>query len=174
LKEARATQVAPSMVFNDQVINVPLTKETVDIVSYGAWGVVNEGGTGTAATLPGINIGGKTGTAQVISKEKARGKALQDQSWFISFAPLHTSEKPQLAVVVVTEHGGQGGRASAPKSKIINAAYFSKKLGRPLLPGGTIAQQQPHSEDSQQIKPNSPSQKLASNSSLTAHTAVRQ
>ncbi|HYL98845.1 MAG TPA: penicillin-binding protein 2 [Blastocatellia bacterium] len=173
LKEAKATQVSPSMVFNDKTINLPLTKQTVDIVSYGAWGVVNEGGTGSAAALPGVNLGGKTGTAQVISREKARGKNLQDQSWFISFAPLHTAEKPQLAVVVITEHGGQGGRASAPKSKIINAAYFSKKLGHQLLPG-VLAQQGTPSKDSNQQNPTVTAPKIAANSTTGPHTIVRQ
>jgi len=84
--------------------------------------------------LPGINVGGKTGTAQVIAKEKVRTKEHQDHGWFISFAPLHTSEKPEFAAVVLTEHGGQGGHASAPKSRMINAEYFSKKLGHRIIP----------------------------------------
>jgi penicillin-binding protein 2 len=134
LKEAKGTTVAPLRYFDDKSSVLNLSPRTVDAVSYAAWGVVNEGGTGSSAALPGVNMGGKTGTAQVIAKEKAKGKNLQDQSWFISFAPLHTDSKPELAVVVLTEHGGQGGRASAPKSKAINAAYFSKKLGRQLLP----------------------------------------
>jgi penicillin-binding protein 2 len=134
LKEARGNQIAPARFYEDDAAILRLTRPTVDAVSYAAWGVVNEGGTGAVAALPGIDIGGKTGTAQVIAKEKARGKELQDQSWFISFAPLQTVQKPELAVVVVTEHGGQGGKASAPKARMINAAYFSKKLGHPLVP----------------------------------------
>jgi penicillin-binding protein 2 len=144
LKEAKGNQVAPARSYEDDAAFLKLARLTVDTVSHAVWGVVNEGGTGSVAALPGIDIGGKTGTAQVIAKEKARGKQLQDQSWFISFAPLHTGEKPELAVVVVTEHGGQGGKASAPKARMINAAYFSKKLGRQLLPevlARTVGQQ---------------------------------
>src|SRR5262249_35197083 len=134
LKEVKGSQNAPGRYYDDNAASLRLTRATVDTVSYAVWGVVNEGGTGAAAALPGVNIGGKTGTAQVVAKEKARGKQLQDQSWFISFAPLHTGEKPELAVVVVTEHGGQGGKVSAPKARMINAAYFSKKLGHSVLP----------------------------------------
>ena len=143
LKEARATALSSSKNFDDKSTQLSLSPPIVDAISYAAWGVVNEGGTGSAAALPGMNIGGKTGTAQVIAKEKARGKNLQDQSWFVSFAPLHTEAKPELAVVVITEHGGQGGRASAPKAKAINATYFSKKIGAPLPPT-LVASLDPH------------------------------
>ncbi|HEV8483074.1 MAG TPA: penicillin-binding protein 2 [Blastocatellia bacterium] len=134
LKEARETQLFKVKTYEDSTVNLVLSPTTVDIVSYGAWGVVNEGGTGGRAALPGINVGGKTGTAQVIAKEKVRTKEHQDHGWFISFAPLHTSEKPEFAAVVLTEHGGQGGLTSAPKSRMINAEYFSKKLGHRILP----------------------------------------
>jgi penicillin-binding protein 2 len=111
-----------------------LSPETVDIVSYGAWGVVNEGGTAAGQFPRELNVGGKTGTAQVIAKEKVRSKEHKDHAWFISFAPLHTGEKPELAVVVLTENGGFGGRASAPKAKMIFGEYYTKKLGRQVLP----------------------------------------
>ena len=54
--------------------------------------VVDEG-TGTAAQIPGIQIAGKTGTAQT-------GRAGQLDAWFIAFAP---AENPQVAVAVVVE-----------------------------------------------------------------------
>jgi cell division protein FtsI/penicillin-binding protein 2 len=99
------------------------------------WGVVNEGGTAGGVGIPReLNVGGKTGTAQVIAKEKVRGKEHKDHSWFISFAPMHTGEKPEIGVVSITENGGWGASASAPKVKYILGAYFSKKLGRQILP----------------------------------------
>ncbi|HLG14985.1 MAG TPA: penicillin-binding protein 2 [Blastocatellia bacterium] len=135
LKEAKATQLERAKYFDDAPAELKLSRETVDVLTYGAWGVVNQGGTASGAGFPlELNIGGKTGTAQVIAKEKVRLKEHADHAWFISFAPLHTDQPPELAVVVLTENGGQGGRASAPKAKMINGAYFSKKLGRPVLP----------------------------------------
>ncbi|HVF90300.1 MAG TPA: penicillin-binding protein 2 [Blastocatellia bacterium] len=135
-KEAKATPLAPVKYYEGHPRELKLSQATIDIVAYGAWGVVNEGGTAGGVGFPReLNVGGKTGTAQVIAMEKARGgKEHRDHAWFISYAPLHTQEKPELAVVVLTENGGFGGRASAPKAKMIHAAYFSKKLGRPVLP----------------------------------------
>jgi peptidoglycan glycosyltransferase len=69
---------------------------------------VVEEGTGTAAALSGIQVAGKTGTAEV-------GSAAQfTQPWFIAFAPV---EDPRLAVAVTVEQqpsGSQGGTVAAP------------------------------------------------------------
>jgi penicillin-binding protein 2 len=120
--------------YSDPPSNLKLSPKTVSIINYGAWGVCNEGGTAGGQFPRELNVGGKTGTAQVIAMEKARGKEHKDHAWFISFAPLHTEEKPEIGVVVLTPNGGFGGRASAPKAKMIHAAYFSKKLNRPVIP----------------------------------------
>jgi penicillin-binding protein 2 len=134
-KEAKATQMKEVEYYDDRSTELKLTQLTIDTIDYGMWGVVNEGGTAGGVGFPReINAGGKTGTAQVIAKEKVRGKEHKDHSWFISFAPMHTDQKPEIGVVCITENGGWGASASAPKVKMIEAAYFSKKLGRPILP----------------------------------------
>jgi penicillin-binding protein A len=71
--------------------------------------VVREG-TGTAAALQGIEVAGKTGTAEL---NIARGI---DQPWFIGFAPR---SNPKIAVAVTLENivGGQGGIVAAPIAK---------------------------------------------------------
>ena len=71
--------------------------------------VVREG-TGTAAALQGIEVAGKTGTAEI---NIARGI---DQPWFIGFAPR---SNPKIAVAVTLENivGGQGGTVAAPIAK---------------------------------------------------------
>lgn len=134
-KEASATQLKPVEYYDNKPTELKLSDVTVGIVDYGMWGVVNEGGTAGGVGFPReINAGGKTGTAQVIAKEKVRGKEHKDHSWFISFAPMHTNQKPEIGVVCITENGGWGASASAPKVKFIEAAYFTKKLGRAVLP----------------------------------------
>ncbi|HEY3139381.1 MAG TPA: penicillin-binding protein 2 [Blastocatellia bacterium] len=134
-KQANETQLAQVKYYDDKPVEMKLSETTIETVDYGMWGVVNEGGTAGGVGFPReINAGGKTGTAQVIAKEKARGKEHKDHSWFISFAPMHTDQKPEIGVVCITENGGWGAQASAPKAKMIEAAYFSKKLGRPILP----------------------------------------
>jgi penicillin-binding protein 2 len=134
-KEAKPTQLAEVTYYDNKPTELKLSKATVDIVDYAMWGVVNEGGTAGGVGFPReLNVGGKTGTAQVIAKEKARGKEHKDHSWFIGFAPMHTDQKPEIGVVSITENGGWGASASAPKVKMIQAEYFTKKLGRPILP----------------------------------------
>jgi peptidoglycan glycosyltransferase len=81
--------------------------------------VVNAG-TGTAAALEGIQVAGKTGTA-----EKGDGTNL---AWFIGFAP---AEDPQVAVAVVIEDTqSTGGEAAAP----LAAAVIKAALAQAALP----------------------------------------
>ncbi|MEK6304292.1 MAG: penicillin-binding protein 2 [Acidobacteriota bacterium] len=135
LKEARATQVEDVKYYDNQPTELMLSPVTVGIIDYAMWGVVNEGGTAGGVGFPReLNVGGKTGTAQVIAREKVRTKEHKDHSWFIGFAPMHTDQKAEIGVVAITENGGWGASASGPKVKMIQAEYFSKKLGRPILP----------------------------------------
>ena len=91
--------------------------------------VVNEG-TGVAAHIPGIEIAGKTGTAQLVANSRAeRG---QDNAWFASFAPAND---PQYVVVVMIEHGGKGGEVAAPIARAIYDAIFFEKVASAGLRG---------------------------------------
>src|SRR4029453_1817477 len=93
-------------------------------------GVVNGGGTGAAARMPGVLVAGKTGTAQSIAKsDAARG---QDHAWFASFAP---ADDPQVVVVVLVEGGGHGGSVAAPIARQIFQAIFLEKVGVGVLAG---------------------------------------
>jgi peptidoglycan glycosyltransferase len=73
--------------------------------------VVREG-TGTAAALQGIDVAGKTGTAEIVRETNV------NQPWFIGFAP---SKAPKIAVAVTIERsqGGQGGTEAAPIAKAV-------------------------------------------------------
>lgn len=99
-------------------------------VVSGMYGVVNEGGTGTAAAIPGVPVAGKTGSAQRISNElvkknAALAKEMQDNGWFVGFAPR---DNPEIVVAVIIEAGLHGGSASAPISRDVMKIYFDKKL----------------------------------------------
>jgi len=79
-------------------------------------------GTGHRAALPevsGISVGGKTGTAQVASKQS--GSKDDDHAWFAGFAP---ADNPQIVVVALVENGGHGGVEAAPVARDLFAAYF--------------------------------------------------
>jgi penicillin-binding protein 2 len=108
---------------------LPLEPAKAAIVKEGMWAVVNEpGGTAFSSRVPGLDIGGKTGTAQVIGREAviragAERKKLEDHAWFTGFA---TVEDPRLAVVVFVENGGHGGVVAAPLARQIFAKFFEK------------------------------------------------
>ncbi|MBI2687691.1 MAG: penicillin-binding protein 2 [Acidobacteria bacterium] len=102
--------------------------DNVNQVVYGMYGVVNQGGTGRVARLPGIDVCGKTGTAQLASNELLRSSArlaaeLRDNAWFVGFAPR---VNPEIVVAVLFEAGGHGDQA-APISRDVIKAYFDKK-----------------------------------------------
>jgi cell division protein FtsI/penicillin-binding protein 2 len=65
-------------------------------------------GTGKGAAVPGLRIGGKTGTAQVTD---FRNRLVDHITWFVSFAPF---EAPRYVVVVMVESGASGGGTCAP------------------------------------------------------------
>jgi penicillin-binding protein A len=74
-----------------------------------------EEGTGTAAALEGIDVAGKTGTAEVANRT-------ENQAWFICFAPV---DKPRMAVAVTIERTqGQGGTEAAPIAKQVLEAVL--------------------------------------------------
>jgi penicillin-binding protein 2 len=87
------------------------------------WGAVNEGGTGGAARVAGLDIAGKTGTAQRIAKSDSRRG--EDHAWFASFAPAHD---PQVVVVVLVEGGGKGGQVAAPIARQVYQSIFLERV----------------------------------------------
>lgn len=86
-----------------------ISEETAGQLTEAMKAVVNEG-TGTAAALSGIDVAGKTGTAEVPGRQACDG--LPNQAWFVGFAP---ADDPQIAVAVTVEcTDGQGGTVAAP------------------------------------------------------------
>ncbi len=114
---------------------VELKSETIQAIRDGLWLVVNAHGTGGNARLPGYDVSGKTGTAQVISLEGAKAakgkteKNLADNAWFVFFAPR---DHPQISGAVFVEHGGHGGTSAAPIAKHVMETVFAKLEGKPL------------------------------------------
>jgi penicillin-binding protein 2 len=84
--------------------------------------VEDKRGTGHRAALPkesGVIVGGKTGTAQVASRES--GSKREDHAWFAGYAP---ADKPQIVAVAILENAGHGGAIAAPIVRDVMAAYF--------------------------------------------------
>ncbi|MCC7416850.1 MAG: penicillin-binding protein 2 [Acidobacteria bacterium] len=107
--------------------------EKMQAIRDGLWMVVNAAGTGARARIAGRDVAGKTGTAQVISNQgrlAARGSSrdLRDHGWFVFFAPR---DHPQIAGVVLLEHGIHGSNAASVAHHILET-FFAKQDGRPL------------------------------------------
>jgi penicillin-binding protein A len=123
---------APDLSVLDRTEAEPLNPDQPDAIPAEVAGqlttmmvsVVNNG-TGKRAQLDGVQVAGKTGTA-----ENAPGK--QPHAWFIGFAP---AENPSVAVAVVIENAGNenseatGGEASAPIARDVIKAVLGTQRG---------------------------------------------
>ena len=92
----------------------------------------SDNGTARGSRLADIEISGKTGTSQVISRKKddtrseeERPAHLRPHAWFVAYAP---SENPVIAVAVLIEHGEHGSSAAAPVARELIKAYLRKPL----------------------------------------------
>jgi penicillin-binding protein 2 len=107
--------------------HVDIKPENLALVQKALVAGVNEaGGTAYKARLQGVDMGGKTGTAQV-SHHITRGVDAErvwyfnrEHAWFAGYAPTHS---PEVAVVVLVEHGGAGGKHAAPVAFEVIRAY---------------------------------------------------
>jgi len=103
--------------FTPEVFGQPISSQTAIQLTQMMVSVV-QSGTGTAAQIPGIEVAGKTGTAQ-------HGEGLPPHAWFVSFAP---AQNPKIAVAVIVLDGGSlgsdatGGVVAAPIAKAVMEA----------------------------------------------------
>ncbi len=117
---------------SDNVQSFP--QEYLQPVKDGLWLAVNELGTGRAAHIDGMEVAGKTGTVQIISRttlEKlppGQAAKFKPNAWFAGFAPM---DDPRIVVAVIIERGGDGGRVAAPIARAIFQAYMQKFLKTP-------------------------------------------
>lgn len=117
--------------------DLAISAENLAIVRQALVGVVNESkGTANRARLDdGIEVAGKTGTAQV-RRVGRRGEPVSsydqnDHAWFVGFAP---AGNPRIALAVLVEHGGHGGEIAAPIAMDIVHSYFET-----VAPGDKVA-----------------------------------
>ncbi len=83
------------------------TPDQIEMIRRGLWKVVNEdGGTGSAARMQGVQVAGKTGTAQAFTNGKKDTIA-----WFCCFAPF---DHPKYVVAVMVQGGEHGGSVAGP------------------------------------------------------------
>ena len=120
----------------------------LEIIRKAMAAVVNGSGTAVASKLPleGIQMAGKTGTAQVFrlgERGHQSNWALRDHALFIAFAP---AEKPRFAIGCIIEHGGFGASAAAPIVRDCMTFLFDQQKALDALApleeqwGGTLAE----------------------------------
>lgn len=123
--------------FTPKVIRqLPVDPEDMKAVEEGLWSVVNGvRGTAPASRIEGIEVAGKTGTAEycdVIPKEdnpeeydcrRDEKDNLPTHAWYVAYAPF---EKPEIAVLAFVYDGGEGSATTVPIVRDILNAYFTE------------------------------------------------
>ena len=106
-----------------------VSKDQLELVRQGMWKAVNEiGGTAGRAKIPGVELAGKTGTAQTSDSGKP-----SHNSWTVAFGPFN---EPKYAVVVLVQNGKSGGAVCGPLVHLIFRGLLARDEGMhlPLAP----------------------------------------
>jgi penicillin-binding protein 2 len=116
-----------------EIGHLPISPKTLEELREALVGVTKENsGTGRGAHIEGMEVAGKTGTAQVVRlKDGERQRTedmpynLRDHAWFVAYVAAYSP----LAVVVLVEHGGHGGAAAVPLAREMIKKYLSFEGG---------------------------------------------
>ena len=115
----RGLRVRPRLVRGERPVRRRVVSRRVaDQVRDMMVGVVR-GGTGGAAALPGVEVAGKTGTAELRPTAGGPQDPANTDAWFVAFAP---AGRPRVAVAVMLVGAGQGGTTAAPLVREVLAA----------------------------------------------------
>ena len=137
---ATGMELHPRLLFDPrpaQPKSLGISQEHLEIVRQAMNEVVNGRGTASRAKLPleGVQMSGKTGTAQVVGLNISDGKGglwkHRDHGHFISFAP---ADQPRFACAVVVEHGG-GSAAAYPIARDVMTFLFDPGKAMDVLRG---------------------------------------
>ena len=134
---------------SEKIHDLQVSQKTLAFIREALMGVVHDPtGTATRVKIDGLTIGGKTGTAQVVSRRLASGGEdapwkYRDHAWFVCMSPV---EKPEIVVAVFLEHGGHGGSAAGPIAREIVAAHLmpgaqKTPLPPPAMPAAEISEE---------------------------------
>jgi len=102
---------------------LPFSRRTLGFLRRAMVNVVQgSNGTGKQARIRGMEVGGKTGTAQNPHGE--------DHSWFVMYAP---AEEPRIVVAVIVENAGSGAAVAAPIARKVTMAYLGLEEPTPAV-----------------------------------------
>jgi len=106
---------------------LPFSQANLDLVRQGMRNAATPQGTAYLLNVPGVNIAGKTGTAEYPGVDE-QGNLMLDKyghlpthAWFTAYAPY---EDPEIALVVFLDNGGEGSRTAVPVASEILRYYF--------------------------------------------------
>ncbi len=103
-----------------------IDRKYFDPIVEGMFDVYNRG-TASGLGAVGIEICGKTGTAENFAKVNGKRVKLQDHSIFVAFAP---KDNPKIAIAVFVENGYWGARWAGPITTLMIEKYLNKKISR--------------------------------------------
>lgn len=115
VKEVRSSDGSIIEREKHEKLSTAVSRETADKIK-GYMIETVKSGTATRAKITGVTVGGKTGSAENENHEETH-------SWFTAFAP---AEDPEIAVAVIVEEGGQGGKRAAEIAREVIKAYLKK------------------------------------------------
>lgn len=84
-------------------------------------------GTASRLKVEGIDICGKTGTAENFAKIDGKRIQLKDHSIFVAFAP---KDNPKIAIAIMIENGGFGATVAGPIASLMIEKYLKRKISR--------------------------------------------
>jgi penicillin-binding protein 2 len=103
-------------------------------------------GTATSLRIPGIDICGKTGTAENFIKIDTLKTQLTDHSIFVAFAP---KDNPKIAIAVFVENGYWGSRFAGRMASLMIEKYINKEITRTDMENWILT----HSLENEYAKP---------------------
>ena len=113
------------------VKNIPIDPSGFNLITDAMARVLLPEGTAPSAHVPGVDIAGKTGSAQVVSLKvralHANNSALNQNGWFVGFTPRRD---PEIIVVALFE-GGEHGKLAARLATQVIKAYVDKQRRQP-------------------------------------------
>ncbi len=113
------------------VKNIPIDPSGFSLITDAMARVLLPEGTAPSAHVPGVDIAGKTGSAQVVSLKTralhANNSALNQNGWFVGFTPRRD---PEIIVVALFE-GGEHGKLAARLATQVIKAYVDKQRRQP-------------------------------------------
>ena len=113
------------------VTNIPINADGFNVITDAMARVLLPEGTAPSAHVPGVDIAGKTGSAQIVSLAvralHQNNEALNQNGWFVGFTPRRN---PNIIVAVLFE-GGEHGKLAARLATQVIKAYVDKQLRQP-------------------------------------------